>query len=343
MSVPGLGGAKTRLGGHRFLPLPWSAGVVGFVILLAVAAAVTGRSAWSQTARTIKIIVPLAPGGGSDILARLMADRIGHAQSPTIVVENRAGAGSVIGTEAVSRAAPDGNTLLINTPNLIIGPYVRKLNYDALKSFEPICHLVSSPALIVVNSASPYRVLADLINAARASPGVLTLASVGPATTLHIAAEKLRRTANFDMIYVPYGGSGPAVTALLGEHVTAVLAEYPAVAEQLKAGKLRAIATASRTRIDALPEVPTVAESGYKDYEVDLWWGVFAPAKTPKEAVSQLAEWFTAALQAPEIKTKLAAVGFYPAGVCGADFAAYLAKQSDEYGRVIREANIKAE
>ncbi len=328
---------------HRFLKRLRAAGVVAFAVLPAILAAATSQNAWSQSARTIKIIVPLAPGGGSDILARVMADQISRSQPPTIVVENRAGAGSVIGTEAVSRAAPDGNTLLINTPNLLIGPHVRKLNYDALKSFEPICHLVSSPALLVVNSASPYHVLADLVGAARASPGALTLASVGPATTLHIGFAKLRRVANLDMIYVPYSGSGPAVTALLGEHVTAALAEYPAVAEQLRSGKLRALATASRARVEALPEVPTIAESGYKDYDVDLWWGVFAPAKTPKETVSQLAEWFAAALQAPDVKAKLATVGFYPAGVCGREFAAYLAKQSDEYGRVIREANIKAE
>ena len=328
---------------RRFLQLPLAAGAVAFAVLSGFAVAVTGQDAWSQTARTIKIIVPLAPGGGADILARLMADQISRAQSPTVVVENRVGAGSAIGSEAVSRAPPDGNTLLINTPNLIIGPYVRKLNYDALKSFTPICHLVSSPALVVVNSASPYRVLDDLLGAARASPGILTLASSGPATTLHIAAEKLRQVANFNMIYVPYGGTAPAVTALLGEHVTAALAEYPAVAEQLKAGTLRALATGSRTRIEPLPEVPTVAESGFRDYDVDLWWGVFAPAKTPKETVSQLAQLFTAALQAPGIKAKLAAAGFYPTGICGADFAAYMAKQSDEYGRVIREANIKAE
>jgi tripartite-type tricarboxylate transporter receptor subunit TctC len=328
---------------HRFLRSLRTAGVVAFAVLAGIAATTTGQDAWSQSARTIKIIVPLAPGGGADILARLMADQISRAQSPTVVVENRPGAGSAIGTEAVSRAAPDGNTLLINTPNLIIGPYVRKLNYDALKSFTPICHLVSSPALIVVNSGSPYHVLADLFGAARANPGVLTLASSGPATTLHIASEKLKRAANFNMIYVPYGGTGPAVTALLGEHLTAAFAEYPAVAEQLKAGTLRALATSSRTRIEPLPEVPTVAESGYQGYEVDLWWGVFAPTKTPKETVSQLAEWFTAALQAPDMKPKLAAAGFYPAGVCGTDFATYLARQSEEYGRIIREANIRGE
>jgi tripartite-type tricarboxylate transporter receptor subunit TctC len=303
----------------------------------------TGHSAWSQLAGTIKIVVPLAPGGGADILARLLAEYIGRAQRAGVVVENRAGAGSVIGTEALARAAPDGNTLLINTPNLVIAPHLRKLNYDPLTSFAPICKLVNSPTVIAVNIASPYRTLADLLNAARIQPGNVTLASVGPATTLHISSEKLKRATNTNMTYIPFSGTGPTVNALLGEHVTAVFAEYPAVAEQLRAGKLRALATGSPTRIEPLPELPTVAESGYPGFEVDVWWGVFAPALTPKEIVSRLAASFAAAVQAPEIKAKLVALGFYPVGVCGADFEVYLRRQYDEYGRVIREANIKAE
>ena len=303
----------------------------------------TGHSAWSQSASTIKIVVPLAPGGGADILARLLAEHIGRAQRVTVVVENRVGAGSVIGTEAVSRSAPDGNTLLINTPNLVIAAHLRKLNYDPLTSFEPICELVNSPTVIAVNIASPYLTLADLLNAARVQPGNLTLASVGPATTLHISSEKLKRASNANMTYIPFSGTGPTVNALLGQHVTAVFAEYPAVAEQLKAGKLRALATGSRTRIEPLPELPTVAESGYPGFEVDVWWGVFAPALTPKEIVSGLAASFAAAVQAPEVKAKLITLGFYPVGLCGADFAAYLHRQYDEYGRIIREANIKAE
>jgi tripartite-type tricarboxylate transporter receptor subunit TctC len=153
----------------------------------------------------------------------------------------------------------------------------------------------------------------------------------------------LRRAAKVDMTFVPYPGGAPAITALLGDHVTAVLTDYAGVAEQLKVGRLRALATASPTRVELLPDVPTVAESGYKDYEVDLWFGLVAPAKTPKDAVSRLAGWFTAALQVPEVKAKLFAQGLYPVGMCGADFGAYLRKQFDEYGRIIREANIKAE
>jgi tripartite-type tricarboxylate transporter receptor subunit TctC len=243
----------------------------------------------------------------------------------------------------VSRAAPDGNTLLMAFPDLLIASHLRKLNYDPLTSFEPICNLVSYPTVIAVNSASPYRTLADLLDAARAKPGELALASIGPATVYQIAIESLKRAAKVDMTFIPYPGGAPALNALLGEHVTSLFLSYSTMAEQLKAGRLRALATWSRTRIESLPDVPTVAESGYKDYEMDEWNGVLAPARTPKSAVSQLADRFTAALQAPEVKRKLGAQGVYPVGMCGADFAALLRKQYDEYGRIIREANIKAE
>jgi tripartite-type tricarboxylate transporter receptor subunit TctC len=150
---------------------------------------------------------------------------------------------------------------------------------------------------IVVNSASSYRTLADLLSEARAKSGELTMASVGPATTLHIQFERFRRTANVNMAYVPFSGTAPAVNALLGGHVTAVFAEYPTVVEQVRAGKLRALATASQQRIELLRDVPTIAESGYKDYEADIWYGAFAPPKTPEGRTAQLASWFTAALQ----------------------------------------------
>jgi tripartite-type tricarboxylate transporter receptor subunit TctC len=313
--------------------------IVAAVMLLGL----FSQDAQPQPARTIKIVVPLAPGGGADILTRLLADHIRRTQAVGMVVENRVGAGSVIGTEAVSHATPDGDTLLINTPNLVIAAHLRKLNYDPLTSFEPICKLVNSPTVVAVNIASPYRSLADLLSAARAHPGEMTLASVGPATTLHIAAEKLKLATQADFTYIPFSGSGPTVNALLGDHVTAVFAEYPAVAEQLKAGKLRALATGSSTRIDELPQVPTVAESGYPGFEVDVWWGVFAPALTPKEKVAKLAELFAQAVHSPEIKAKLIALGFYPAGMCGTEFATYMRNQYDEYGRIIREAKIKAE
>jgi tripartite-type tricarboxylate transporter receptor subunit TctC len=301
-----------------------------------------GHDAPSQT-RTIKIVVASSPGGVNDIMARLLAEQIGRVQGPTIIVENRPGAGEAIGTEAVARAAPDGNTVLIAANPFIINPQMRKVGYDPLTSFEPICHLVSSPTIIVVNSSSSYRTLADLIEAARAKPGELTLASVGPGSPFHLGFEVLKRAAKVDMTFVPYPGNAPSVNALLGEHVTSMFGTYPNVAEQLTAGRLRALAVATRTRIEQLPDVPTVAESGYKDYEVDAWFGVFAPAKTPTETLSQLAGWFTAALALPELKAKLDAQGLYPVGACGSDFGTRLRRQYEEYGRVIKDAQIRAE
>jgi tripartite-type tricarboxylate transporter receptor subunit TctC len=322
-----------------------SSGVLRRVLISVAAAALvtlSGLAAWPQT-QTIRIVVPLPPGGAGDILARQLAEQVGTSQGKTVIIENRPGAGSIIGTEAVARAIPDGSTLLINAPYLLIGPQVRKVIHDPLTSFEPVCYLVISPGIIVVNSASPYRTLADLFNAARAKPGELTIASVGPATAQHIGFVRLMRAANVDMTYVPYSGGAPAINALLGNHVTAVFAEYAPLAANIKAGTLRALATSSRTRIEPLPDLPTVAESGYKDFEVDLWWSLFAPAKTPKDTVKQLADLFTAAMRTPEVKAKLVAEGFSLVGLCGADFVALLRKQYDDYGRVIREANIKAE
>jgi tripartite-type tricarboxylate transporter receptor subunit TctC len=327
-----------KLPRRKFLHLAATA-----VWLTFLAAALVNHGAWSQTTRNIKLVVPFPPGGGTDILARLLAEQIGRAQGPTMVVENRPGAGTIIATEAASRAAPDGNTVLVIANSFVINPNLKRLNYDPLTSFEPICFLTRSPNVLVVNTSSPYRAVADLLNAARVKPGTLTLASVGPATTQHIAIEVLKRVANVNMIYVPYPGDAPAVSALLGEHVTSAMVTYPAAAEQLKAGKLRALATASRSRIEPLPDVPTVAESGYQDYEADTWFGVVAPAKTPAETISQLAGWFSSAVQATETKPKLIAQGHFPVAICGADFAAHLRKQYDDYGRVIREANIKTE
>jgi tripartite-type tricarboxylate transporter receptor subunit TctC len=301
------------------------------------------HSAWCQTTRTIKVVVPYAPGGGVDALARILADQIGRARGPTIVIENRPGAGTVIATEAVARAAHDGSTLLIADSNLLIMPHLRKLNYDPRTSFQPICQLVSSPQVLVVNHASPYRTLAELLDAARTKPGDLTLASVGPASLPQIAFKQLKRAANVDITFVTYPGSAPAANALVGGHVTSALLSFATVGEQLKGGNLRALAVATPLRTEALPDVPTVAESGYASYEADLWDGVFVPAKTPKEIAAEISGWFTSSVQDPQTKRKLVAQGLFPAVTCGADFGALIRKQYDEYGRIIRGSSIKAE
>ena len=325
---------------RHFFRLAASAGALTAISLAIPLAA---YEAQSQTARTTKLVVPFQPGGSADTLARLLADQIGRARGSTLIVENRPGAGAVIGYEAVARAAADGNTLLVNAPSFVINPQLRKVNYDPLTDFEPICHLVRLPLVIVVHSASPYRTLADLLTAARAKPGELSLASVGPATIQHIAFEMLKRSADVNITFVPYSGNPAAVNALLGEHVTAVFSNYENVIDQLNAGKLRALATGSGSRIESLPRVPTVSEAGYKDYEADNWFGLVAPSKTPREIISQFAEWAKAAMLAPEVKTKLVDMALYPVGICGADFAAHLRKEYEKYGRLIREGNLKAQ
>jgi tripartite-type tricarboxylate transporter receptor subunit TctC len=299
--------------------------------------------AWPQTAGQIKIVVPSPSGGTGDVVARLLADQIGRVQRTTVVIENRPGAGTLIATDVVLHAVPDGSTVLIVAPPFLINPHVRKLDYDPLNSFEPICHLVRSPAILVVDSASQYRTLTDLLNAARARPGELTLASTGPATATHIAFERLKRMAGVNMTFIPYPGMAPAINAVLGQHVTAAFGNYGDLIEQIKAGKLRAVAAATQTRIESLTDVPTFAELGYSDLEADVWYGLVAPVGTPKTAISQFAKWTTDALQVPEIKSKLAAVGISVVAKCGEDFATFLRKQYEDYERTIHEADIKVE
>jgi tripartite-type tricarboxylate transporter receptor subunit TctC len=313
------------------------------MLIAAIALALMGTAAWPQSNRTIKIILPFAPGGPAYNAIRILGQQISATGGPTIVVEPHPGAGTAIGTELVATATPDGNTLGIISNSFVLLPQTRKVNYDPLTDFAPICDLVDFPPLIVVNSESPYHTLGDLIAAARAQSGILTLASIGPATVSHLTVERLKLRAKVDIIFVPYPGYSPGIEALLGSHVTAALADYSSLVEHIKAGKLRPLATTMPARIDQLPDVPTVAESGYKDFVAEFFVGLIAPAKTPKGTVSQIAAMFTTAMQPPDIKAKLAALGLFPNGTCGADFAAILRSDYEEYGRVIREANIRME
>ena len=318
-------------------PFKYLAAVCLAVVLLAP----TGDMAWSQSGRTIKLLVPAPPGASTDFVARLSADHISRTQGVTAVVENRPGANGMIGVESVARAAPDGNTVLVTANTYLLDDLLRKPSYNPVTGFEPVCFLVETPAVLVVNSASPYQSLADLLNAARAKPGELSVAAVGPGSTFQLGLLELMRKAGVNMTYVPYPGSAPAVTAALGNHVTAAISGYAVVVEQIKAGKLRALASGTAKRIEPQPELPTLDESGFKGLEIDNWFGAVAPAKTPKETLAQLASWFTAALQAPESKTKLAAQYLYTGGACGDRFGAFIRQRHDEYAKAIRDANIK--
>ncbi|HEY7296770.1 MAG TPA: tripartite tricarboxylate transporter substrate binding protein [Xanthobacteraceae bacterium] len=312
--------------------------IVAFVSLFGVGAS----SAWSQSAATIKLVVPYPPGGGIDALARIIAEQVGRAQGPAMVIENRPGAGTEIGTEVVVRSMADGNTLLVNNAALLLLPHLRKVDYDPFADLAPICNLASTPNILVVNSNSPFKNLDDFLRAARGKAGGLTYGSA-PGGLANVAFEMLAHRAGIRLTFVPFGGTTPAINALLGEHIDAAMADYPAAAGQLKGGKLRALVVTSRKRMEALPNVPTAEELGYRDYEVEVWYGMFAPAKTPPEAISRLSDWLSSAIRAPQVRAKLAAQEITPVAACGADFATYLRKQSDDYGRAIRESNMRAE
>jgi tripartite-type tricarboxylate transporter receptor subunit TctC len=311
------------------------------VVLAGVAALI--EPAWPQAGRPIRIIIPFPPGGSADILARILGQQIGEANNQTMIVENHPGAGASIAYELTARAAPDGNTIVVAANSVVINPILRKTNYDPVTSFEPICNLATSPMVFVVNSASPYKTIGELIAAAHAKPGTLTLAALGPATTQHIAVEQFKRVTKADMIFVPYSGGAPVVNALLGQQVTAGLVNYSEAVQQIKAGKLQALATTSSKRIRPLPDLPTVAESGYPGYESEVWLGLLAPAKTPEKNIAQLVAWFTAALKTPAVEAKLLPLGLYPADSCGKEFSAFIKQKSEEYARIIHDANIKVE
>ncbi|PWT93780.1 MAG: hypothetical protein C5B56_00155 [Proteobacteria bacterium] len=309
-------------------------------LCIVAAVVLASHAALAQTGRTIRLVVPVPAGASTDVIARLTAEQISRSRGVNMVIDNRPGAGGMIGTEFVSRAAPDGNTLIMLSNTYLIDAQMRKASYHPVTAFDPVCLLVESPAVFLVNGASPYATLKDLIDAARTRPGELSMAAIGPGSALHLGFINLTQAAGVSMTYVPYAGSAPAVTAALGQHVTSVFSGYAVVVEQMKNGALRALAAATSRRTDLLPDVPTFKEQGFPDLEVDNWFAVNAPANTPKPTLRQLIEWFTAAMDDPEVKAKVGAQGMYTVLTCGDEFGALIRKRYDEYGEAIRHSNL---
>ena len=294
--------------------------------------------------KPLHIVVPFPPGGTADVLARLVGQKMSEALGQQVLVENRPGAGTVIGTELVARAPADGHTLLLMANSFTINPSVHaKLPYDPLKDFAPVTMLVSSPQVLVVSNALQVKSLAEFIALVRSRPGQLSLATVGPATTQHIASEMLKGMMKLDMIYAPYPGGAPAVTALVGGHVNAVLANYSEVAQQVLSGKIRAIAVTSRERMDTLKDVPTIAESGYPDFEAAAWFGLVATGGSPPAAIARLNAEANKALKAPDVREKLIAQAMYPVGTTPEQFSAHIRAEMAKYAKVIKEAGIKVD
>ena len=314
---------------------------------MALALGMTGAAPAAAQAtypeRPVRIVVPVAPGGGTDFVARLLAEKMAPGLGQPVLVENKPGGSGNVGVRQVVEAPADGYTLVMPITSLPISPSLQKLPFDPVKDLAPISLAGTLPLVLVVHPSLPATNLREVIALAKAKPRTLAFANSGVGTTAHLAGELLSRMAGVEMVSVNYRGGGPAVTDLLGGHVQLYFSTIPSVIEHVKAGKLRAIAVTGRQRSSELPDVPTVAESGVKDFEVTAWFGLFAPAGTPRAAIDRLNREVVAALGAADVKQKLAGHGVEPAGSTPEALGQLLASEIERWGKVIREAGIKAE
>jgi tripartite-type tricarboxylate transporter receptor subunit TctC len=310
---------------------------------LALAFLVSAAAAQDYPAKPIKLIVPFPPGGGTDISARTLANKLSESAKWTFVVENKPGAGGNLGVEQAVRSPADGYTLVIGqTSNLAINPSLyAKLPYDPLKDLSPVALIVSAPVVLVVSADSPYRSLADLLSAAKSAP--VTYASPGNGTVSHLAGELLQRASGVKLTHVPYKGAAQAMTDTLGGQVQSFMSSVPSALSHIRSGRLRALAVTSAKRSPELPSVPTVAESGYPGFEANTWYGLLAPAGTPAFVVARLNAEVNRALATPEVRGRLASEGGETLGGSSAQFAAFLAAEHAKWGRVVHESGAKVD
>ena len=294
--------------------------------------------------KPIKLIVPFPPGGGTDILARNVANYLGSANKWTVVVDNRAGAGGNIGVDAVAKSAPDGYTLVMGqTSNLAISPSLySKLNYDPVKDLEPIALVGSSPIVIVVKADSPYKTLADLIAAGKAKPDTITMASPGNGTVAHLSGVELMKATGARFTHVPYKGAAAAIPDLLGGNVDFYLSSVPTLQGQIASGKVRGLAVTSTKRAPILPNVPTVGES-VKGFESNTWFGILAPVKTPKAIIDTLNAAINKALQDPAVKKAIENEGGEVLGGTPEQFAKLIKSDLAKWGTLVKESGAKVD
>lgn len=316
-------------------------------VVLAATGVVHSFTAQAQgyPVRPVRIVVPFPAGGNADILARVLAQKLGESLGQGVVVDNRAGASGIIGTEAVAKSAADGYTLLMGTTGThTTNPAVfAKLPYDPVKDFAPISNFADSPFLLVVHPSVPARSLAELIALARARPAQLHYASFGAGSSAHLTGEMLRSMAKIDIVHVPYKGGPPALADVLGGHVPMMFNSLPAVLPQMKAGRLRALAITSVKRSGGATEIPTFAEAGLAGFEAGSWYGVIAPAATPREIITKLHGEIVRILALNDIKQRLAAEGADPIGNTPDQFTEQIRRDMARWSKVAREAKVKAE
>lgn len=303
-----------------------------------------GAQAQTYPTRTVRIIVPFPPGGPADMLGRVLAEKMTERLGHSVVVENVAGAAGNIGAEATARAAPDGHTLLLNASSHVInGILYAKLPYDPIKDFTPITQVASYQHMFVVHPGVPVKTVREFIALAKARPGQLTIGNSGIGTPGHLAAELFRTTAGINLIHVPYKGSAPATNDLLGGQITGMFNNPVNTLPYTAAGKMRAIAVTGKQRLAVAPDIPTVAEAGFPDFEAGTWFGLFGPANLSSAIVTRIRDETVRALRLPDVQQKLAAQAWETIGNTPAEFAAVIKAENESWTKVIRGAGIKAE
>ncbi|MCE9641073.1 MAG: tripartite tricarboxylate transporter substrate binding protein [Betaproteobacteria bacterium] len=313
------------------------------VLALLLPCALAGAQAYPT--KPIRLIVAFPPGGSTDIIARIVGQKLGERLNQQVVIDNRGGAGGTIGTEIAARANPDGYTLTMGTTSthvIAAGAYA-KLKYDPVKDFEPLTLVATTPYLLVVNPGVKANSLKEFIELAKSQPGKLNYASAGTGTTTQLAMEMLKTAAGIDVVHVPYNGNGPANTATLGGQVQALFGSMPAVLTQAKAGRLRPLAVGTPKRSPSLPDVPSVAESGFPGFDASLWLGFFAPKGTSAPILKRLQTELTAIAKSPEMKEQFERNGAEPLTNTPAEFTQLIKAEIDKYTKVIKAAGIKLE
>lgn len=315
------------------------------LLALGCGLAVLAAQAQSYPTKPIRLIVPFPPGGGNDVIARVIAQKLTERLGQQVVVDNRAGANGIVGLQALMQSPPDGYTLAVGAAGpLAVNPSLYdKLPYDPLKDFSPITNMVNYPLLLVVHPSVPAKTTQDLITLAKAKPKQLYFASPGSGNSGHLAGELLNTMANVQTVHVPYKGQGPALSDLISGQVQMLYSSIPSVLPQVKSGQLNALAVGSAKRVPSLPDIPTIAESGVPGYEAYSWVGMVAPAKTPKDIVNRLNREIVDILKQKDVSDKLNQQGALPVGDSPEQFAAYIKAEIDKWGAVVRAANIKAD
>ena len=308
----------------------------------ALFAIVGNASGQTWPARQVQLVVPYAPGGVVDLIGRTVGQRLSAQLGQPVVVDNRPGAGGIIGVDYAARSTPDGYTIVVMDPAIVINPNMQdKVPYDLKKDLQAVAVIGSSPLVLVVNASLPVTTVSQLVDYARANPGKLNFVSAGIGTTPHMAGELLKLRSGVNMVHVPYKGSGPAMADLVAGQVQVGFSSITAALPFIKDNRLRPLATTGSKRSPALPEVPTMVEAGYPNFEVDLWLGIFAPAAVPAPLVTRLNGEIAKALEDPALRSAFGTVGVEPRIVGVDDSARFVRTESDKWATVVRDANLK--